>query len=277
MGKFCWLLPLVIFFLIPSCVSGDKYEIAWEEEHETVPENDNPLPVRIDTIIHGSFECGTNAPFGNPYPGGTDVIEDTTAPDGKYVIRFKYPRGLYGGSAPNIVGKVFPSQLNEFWAQYYFKYSADWRWNTILNKQVYITMGAQGNADPNFFIGANHYGSNMYMTTQVPPDGTLNQAYKTSGFSPAKNRWYKVNFHVKMNIPGEKDGIFQLWMDNELKIDVNNVMFRKAGVNSGYGFVSFQMTPVYGGGKEEIPAEQYLYFDHVVVQTAPFSGLGGSH
>ena len=136
-------------------------------------------------------------------------------------------------------------------------------------------MGTGGNEDANFFIGANHYGANMYMTTQVPSDGSQNQPYKSSEFSPERDKWYKVVFHAKMNsVGGAKDGIFQLWVDDVLLINANNVMYRRTGQNTG--FRGFQMTPVYGGGKEEIPAEQYMYFDHVIVQATPFSGSGES-
>ena len=261
MGKFYWLLSLVIFFLVSSCVSRNEYETVSGDD-------DNPLPVPIDTIIHGSFESGTNAPFGNPYPNGSDVVQDATAPDGRYVIRFKYPKGLYGGSAPNSVGKVFPSPLNEFWAQYYFKYSANWRWNTITNKHIYISTGARGNNDMNFTVMEMYYGAPMAVATQQPPDGKLNQMLTTTGWTLQKDKWYKVVFRAKMNTSGVKNGILQLWVDNVLRIDRSDVLYRQTGVETG--FVSFAMTPVYGGGAEEIPAEQYLYFDHVIVQTTPF-------
>jgi hypothetical protein len=225
-----------------------------------------PGIVHATVLVSGSFEDGTNSPFGRPY-GGSSAVKDSTAPDGSYSLKFTYPGGLYGGVAPDIAGKSF-AQTNEVWIQYWFKYSSNWRWNTNMNKQIYVLTGAQGSTDVNFFIGAKtQYGDTMNFSTQHQSGG--NQTFRSSGWDLTKDVWHKVVLHVSMNTAGVQDGIAQMWVDGVLRINQSDVLYRKAGQSTG--FSQFQMTPVYGGGQETIPTEQYMWFDHVIVQTTPIS------
>lgn len=227
-----------------------------------------PDIVHAVVFINTSLEDGVHSPFGSPY-GGSSVVQDPTAPDGSYSLKFTFPAGLYGGVAPDIVGKSF-TETNELWVQYWFKYSTNWRWNTITNKQIYVQTGERSNADMNFTIMMHHYAAISSVATQHPADSTLNQTFRSYGWEVTKGVWHKVVFHAKMNTPGVRDGIFQMWIDDVLRTDQSDVLFRRTGQSTG--FSGFQMTPVYGGGAENIPEEQYLWFDHVIVQTTPITG-----
>lgn len=47
-------------------------------------------------------------------------------------------------------------------------------------------------------------------------------------------QWDKLKLHVKLNTPGQSNGVIQLWVNNVLKIDYNNVNIRESttyGVN----------------------------------------------
>ncbi len=226
-----------------------------------------PVIVHADVLISTSLEDGTHSPFGSPYDGSS-VVQDPTAPDGGYSLKFTFPAGLYGGVAPDIVGKSFP-ETNELWIQYWFKYSSNWQWNTNMNKQIYVLTGAQSNDDVNFFIGAmSQWGDAINFNTQHQSGG--NQTFRSNGWTLTKGVWHKVIIHAKMNTAGVQDGIAQVWVDDVLRINASNVLYRKAGQSTG--FSNFQMTPVYGGGQENISTTQYLWFDHIVVQTTTITG-----
>ncbi len=221
-------------------------------------------------LLSGSFENGLFSPFRERTITGATVVTDSTAPNGTGSLKFTFPAGLYGGVAPDIVSRSFTS-TNEMWIQYWFKYSSNWRWNTIMNKQIYVPTGSQSLPEEvNFFIGAmSQWGEQIGFSTQHNSDSSLNQTFRSFGWTLTKGVWHKVVIHVKMNTAGVQDGIAQVWVDDVLRINQSNVLYRKTG--QSYGFTNFQMTPIYGGGKETIPTEQYLWFDHVLVQTTPIT------
>ena len=232
-----------------------------------------PLLSHATVLLSGSFENGLFYPFRERTTTGATVVTDSTAPDGTGSLKFTYPAGLYGGVAPDIVSKSY-TQTNEIWIQYYFKYSSNWRWNTIMNKQIYVVTGSQSLPEEvNFFIGAkSQWGEQIGFSTQHNNDSSTNQTFRSFGWTLTTGVWHKVVIHVKMNTAGVQDGIAQVWVDDVLRINQSNVLYRPAGYS--YGFSNFQMTPIYGGGQETIPEEQYLWFDHVIVQSTPFGATG---
>lgn len=228
-----------------------------------------PCVVHAGVLINASFEDGMS-PFGGPYYGGASIVSDSTAPDGTHSLMFTFPSGLYGGQAPDIINGNF-TESNEVWVQYYVKYSSNWVWNSIGNKQIYMLTGAQGSQDMNFFIMAySQWGDTINFSTQQPADASLNQTFRSSGWTLTTNAWHKVVIHVSMNTAGMNNGIAQVWVDDILRIDVSNVLYRRSGQSTG--FDQFQMTPVFGGGAENIPTQQYMWFDYVIVQTTPITG-----
>ncbi len=45
-------------------------------------------------------------------------------------------------------------------------------------------------------------------------------------FQPGK--WHKIKIRVKMNTPGEENGVLQCWLDGELVIDLRDMVYRTA-------------------------------------------------
>lgn len=77
----------------------------------------------------------------------------------------------------------------------------------------------------------------------------------------ANNRWYAIEQYVKLNTPGERDGVFRAWIDGELVYekegiglrDIDSIRIESVWLN------------VYHGGRRPSPRDMSLYIDNVVI------------
>lgn len=96
-----------------------------------------------------------------------------------------------------------------------------------------------------------------------------------------QGRWHCVEGRVKMNAPGENDGILQGWLDGKLALSRSNIQFRRVA-EPGIG-VRHMWHNVYFGGSWPTPNPLSLEYDEVVVSTSgrvgcmtPFTDIGQS-
>jgi hypothetical protein len=75
------------------------------------------------------------------------------------------------------------------------------------------------------------------------------------------NRWYAVEQHLKLNRPGETDGVLRAWVDGRLALDKSDIRFR----HSDRLKIEQVWMNVYHGGTKPSPYDQHLYIDNVVV------------
>ncbi|MCA1964130.1 MAG: hypothetical protein LDL31_09325 [Prosthecobacter sp.] len=81
-------------------------------------------------------------------------------------------------------------------------------------------------------------------------------------------RWVCVEARVKLNTPGMKDGINQLWLDGRLECERRNLDWR--GSYEGHGINAVLLESYWNKGS---PADQARWLDHFVVSTAPIGPL----
>lgn len=77
-------------------------------------------------------------------------------------------------------------------------------------------------------------------------------------------QWYRIDQHVKMNTPGERDGILRGWVDGELGLDESDMYFRD---DTDVKIQRFWFNNFYGGGWTS-PQEQSVYFDEFKMSTS---------
>jgi hypothetical protein len=78
------------------------------------------------------------------------------------------------------------------------------------------------------------------------------------------DRWYLVELHIKMNTPGQADGVAETWIDGSLKYRKNNVVYRNVGHDNLH--VRTVWLNVHAGGEGVGPADDtYLLMDQMVV------------
>lgn len=76
-----------------------------------------------------------------------------------------------------------------------------------------------------------------------------------------KNRWYSVEQYVKLNRPGESDGIIRAWIDGVLVFEKTGLRYRDV---PDLRIESVWMN-VYHGGTTPAPRDLTLYIDNVVI------------
>jgi hypothetical protein len=86
-------------------------------------------------------------------------------------------------------------------------------------------------------------------------------------FEPGK--WYCVEAHVKLNTPGSKNGVFELWIDEKLDAQLGNLDWVKDWTT--YGINSLMISHYWNEGS---PAEQERYIDALVISKKPIGCLG---
>ena len=75
------------------------------------------------------------------------------------------------------------------------------------------------------------------------------------------NRWYSVEQYVKLNTPGNRDGVFRAWIDGRLVFEKSGIQFRHT---RDLKIESVWMN-IYHGGVAPSPHDMTLYLDNVVI------------
>jgi hypothetical protein len=94
-----------------------------------------------------------------------------------------------------------------------------------------------------------------------------------------QGRWHCVEGRVKMNTPGQNDGLIRGWLDGDLALSRSNIQYRRAD-EPGIG-VRHMWHNIYFGGSWPTPNPLSLEYDQVVVSTSgkvgcmpPFTDIG---
>ncbi|MHA6485027.1 cadherin-like beta sandwich domain-containing protein [Paenibacillus sp. strain BS8-2] len=77
--------------------------------------------------------------------------------------------------------------------------------------------------------------------------------------------WYAVETRVKLNDPGQSNGIFEIWIDDELQMsrtDLNLIGSYEIGPGKGYGLNWLALENYWNAGT---PQDQERYFDNFVI------------
>ena len=77
-------------------------------------------------------------------------------------------------------------------------------------------------------------------------------------------KWYRVIQRVRLNSVGQADGVLQVWLDGELVLDQDDVVFRNV---AGLEIDQFNFSCFANGGMTGPTQEQFAYFDDIQVTT----------
>lgn len=97
-----------------------------------------------------------------------------------------------------------------------------------------------------------------------------NRSGTTQVFATANaNRWYCVEHHVRLNTPGQSNGIEEFWVDGNLEA-------RRADLNFVASYTQYAINAVFfeNWWNTGSPRLQERYFDNIVVSTQPIGCLG---
>ncbi|MCA9130585.1 MAG: hypothetical protein KDB22_26030, partial [Planctomycetales bacterium] len=76
-----------------------------------------------------------------------------------------------------------------------------------------------------------------------------------------KNRWYSVEQHIRLNTPGNADGILRAWVDGQLVFERNDILFR----NTDELKIESVWMNVYHGGMTPPDTDLTLFIDNLVI------------
>jgi|WetSurMetagenome_2_1015567.scaffolds.fasta_scaffold41032_3 hypothetical protein len=84
-------------------------------------------------------------------------------------------------------------------------------------------------------------------------------------FGTAESGWWiSVEARAKLNTPGQKDGLFQLWIDGRLETERKNLDWR--GAYTGHGINAVFLEAYWNKGS---PVAQCRWYDNFVISTKP--------
>ena len=77
----------------------------------------------------------------------------------------------------------------------------------------------------------------------------------------SNNRWYCIEQHIRLNTPGQRDGLMQAWIDGKLAFEKSDVRFRDTKDLK----IEAVWMNVYQGGTKPARADHHLYIDNVAI------------
>ena len=264
---FLILISTVVF---GGCHNGGKIDDSAEE----IIDDDSDNVIESGTLLaKASFE-GTMLPFTHEYDGA-DIYTDPTAPDSSRVLRFTYPPGHPSGYSTDLAWIWFEDGATEIKVEYFFKYSDNFFFHPVANKQAYFDVGDKTNfvlsaVDTNNIGGV---GTTTVMRIGCQDNNTGITELKTPNMVNVDiypNIWYKVTLYFKLNKDGKRDGILKIWIDDTQIMDYADVLFN-SGIDANTPFSCLKFDPVWGGvGDPKPDTTDYFYIDAVKIWAGPF-------
>ena len=198
--------------------------------------------------------------------------------------------------------KIEFSSQSEFWMRWYMRFEQGFQWaNPAGYKILYFNVGEQGSITPLFYgynklalpsgasgsycasTGVNCYsadgtGWDAIMANGIPyiVAGTYIRATGvptyfvpcTSSCATHKSsdgQWHSYEIHLKLNTPGQTDGISEFWIDGVKKLTNTDVNFIRT---TGWTFVVI-------GSNAQYPyngRDMYVDYDDIAVSTTGYIG-----
>jgi hypothetical protein len=84
------------------------------------------------------------------------------------------------------------------------------------------------------------------------------------------NRWYCIEQYVKLNTPGQPNGVLRGWVDGGLAFEKTDVRFRAVDTLK----IEAVWINIYLGGTWTAEQDHHLYLDEIVISKQPIGPLG---
>jgi len=91
------------------------------------------------------------------------------------------------------------------------------------------------------------------------------------------DKWYTIRQYIKLNTPGERDGVVVMWIDNEETFRKEDMLIRKAG-KENLKINALVMNTYRGGSRTDpvwhSPSDEYAFFDDFKVWVGGLACIG---
>jgi hypothetical protein len=194
-------------------------------------------------LFHDDFDSYSDAPSNHGWTGGTSAnfsMQNTSGVNNSRCIMVTYNRS---GTEPYWFGKNISNEnMQEIFVRFYFKMEtpngASIKHLKLFGKQF----SPEGYANSTFALSNGSlwdigYGNGngtqndtqytiRYSGPHYASDPALEWRKSTSTLFVADNKWHCMEVHMKYNSNDKRDGLYQVWIDGELRLDVANVKNR---------------------------------------------------
>jgi hypothetical protein len=246
-----------------------------------------PSPPTADTIFADGFETGTlKTTYADIGAGNHVVVTDAAFAHGGT----RYLDVTYGAGSEDEgwLTRFFMPGYDSVYVRAWVRQSAGWKgWSKLIQlggsrtDDQWSAMGKSGvcptgtdfflsmvvlqpdagePAPINFYTyypGIPHSGTICYGTTGSEAGATYNPPLTLSAGS-----WHKIEFWVKLNTPGQSNGLQRIWLDGRLIAEWTKAVLRNSNILK-LNSIMLTFSSCCGGP----PQLQHLYFDDVVVSS----------
>jgi hypothetical protein len=171
---------------------------------------------------------------------------------------------------------------NEFYLRIYLYFSDPYEWGDTSDKGIYFEDSTvdtdSAGATPNIKMEYSSWGSGKANIASYPLSGERRTQNLGNDISWKLKTWYLVEFYVKLNTPGQANGIARLWIDeavdpqvHTLRLEYTDLLIRSASQANGYNRIfltDYHQRCDLGASCPEI-VDQWLKWDNIAVSTKP--------
>jgi hypothetical protein len=220
-------------------------------------------PAGLSLITQRSFNAlGEGGWYDDNAPSKYSITQDATAPfSASSVGQQKFAAGMSGGGSPAVSEKGIGSR-GTVYLSYWVKLSSNWYGHpgSGVNKQIFLWSDDQ----PTVYTSAQGEGSGK-LSPEVRLQGSGGTTNLTPNLVPGaeftRGVWHHWELVLVANTSGSSNGAADWWIDGVKVGSYKNVRFA-----SGNGaWTLFQFSPIWGGTGGSVPADQFIWMDHIYI------------
>lgn len=283
----CVAIGLACFLTLLPVRSADNETLESPRIDYVVPAKEQPEKRAEATIWYDDF----NGPPKSYAEGGKSLDESQSYGGEGRSLKLHYEKGQQGTGGAKVFFGDTPIYSNKapragetfddiYW-RIYVKHQPGWqgapakmsratsmassRWSQAMIAHVWSGAGDSLTLDPvraveNGQVTTRRYNDfeKMRWLGNRPSSQFPIHATEESGY------WVLVESRAKLNTPGKKDGLNQLWIDGRLACERRNLDFR--GTYTGHGINAVFLEAYWNDGS---PVTQSRWFDNFVIATEP--------
>ncbi len=233
-----------------------SYSVAAESPAVSFP-NEPPEFVQIANTDWSSLANGWAINYRNTEYGSVYLVEDHAEPisPGSALAIF-YEEGFPDGFGPAAVFHALG--VSEVFIGMSLRFDDDFAWHAMGVKMNLLALGPGGWHT----LGGGGFGG----PTGVPPDISLGSRglswdpevlpfnIQTPEYGPYD--WIIAEWHVRLNTPGQADGVARMWINGELVTENTQAVFPADTI------VQFEHSGTWGGGGSAVTQDQAWYVGH---------------
>lgn len=216
-------------------------------------------------------------------PGMAKIVASDRSGGGK-ALQLLYRKGVIGGGSSLAFESRLPKTYDELYYSFRIKFSSDF--NFVKGGKLTGICGGACNTGGQTPSGYDGWSARLMWTRISGIMGVLDQYvyhsgqptqygddlyFNSGGYkSFTAGKWYRVEWRVKMNTPGQSNGIIQSWVDGVKSVDKQTIVYRRS---NAFAIDKFIFSTFFGGGDSSwAPTkDEYIYWDDFVLSTSPIS------